>query len=370
MQIMKKIVIDARELRQSTGRYVERLLYHLQDVDKDPNRRYYVLLKPKDMDGWNPKSKRFIKVACRYKEFTFGEQLGMAWQIYRLKPDLVHFSIVQQPVLYLRKKVTTMHDLTTVRFRNPAKNRFVFWFKQRVYVWVNRVVARTSHTLITPTEFVKQDIAKFTHTNSRKIVVTYEAGDTYDMPAKAMPELEGKQFIMYLGRPTPHKNLERLIDAYALLQPKHPDLLLVLVGKKDANYKRHEKRVRKLGLENIIFTDFTPDNNVRWLYEHCQAYIFPSLSEGFGLPALEAMGMGAPVVSSNATCLPEIYGDAAEYFDPLDVEDMAAKIHKVISNDKRRQELSKLGKKQAAKYSWRRMAEQTLAIYKDALGEK
>ena len=367
---MKKIVIDARELRTSTGRYVERLLHHLQEVDKDLNHRYYVLLKPKDMDGWNPKSKRFEKVACRHKEFSLAEQLGLAWQLYRLKPDLVHFTMVQQPILYLRRKVTTMHDLTTVRFKNPAKNKFVFWVKQRVYVWVNHVAARTSHTVITPTEFVKQDVAKFTHLNSRKITVTHEAGDSISAKSEAMPELDGKQFLMYVGRPTPHKNLRRLIDAFVLLHEKHPNLVLVLAGKKDTLYKRHARRVKREGIENVVFTDFVSDGQLRWLYEHCAAYVFPSLSEGFGLPGLEAMAMGAPVVSSNATCLPEVYGDAAEYFDPRDVDDMAKKINKVLTNDDRRKELISLGKKQAGKYSWTRMAEQTLGVYKAALREK
>jgi glycosyltransferase involved in cell wall biosynthesis len=103
------------------------------------------------------------------------------------------------------------------------------------------------------------------------------------------------------------------------------------------------------------------------MYEHCAAYVFPSLSEGFGLPGLEAMVHGAPVVSSNATCLPEIYGPAAEYFDPRSVEDMAAKIKRVLLNEKRRKELIVAGKKQANKYSWRKTAEQTLVVYNQVL---
>lgn len=367
---MKKIVIDARELRTSTGRYVERLLAHLQDVDKDQSHRYYVLLKPKDMDGWTPKSKRFIKVPCRYKEFTFAEQIGLAWQLYRLNPDLVHFTMVQQPILYLKRKVTTMQDLTTIRFSNPAKNKTIFWIKQQVYKWVNHIAARTSHAIITPSEFVKLDVARYTHTNSRKITVTLEGGDSVNAKPEEMPELIDKQFLMYVGRPTPHKNLRRLIHAFEQLKEKHPELVLVLAGKKDSNYKRHERYVNKKNIEGVIFTGYITDGQLRWMYENCRAYVFPSLSEGFGLPGLEAMHHGAPVVSSNATCLPEIYGDAAEYFDPANVEDMTKKIDKIIKNEDRRKELIKLGAKQVAKYSWQRMAEQTLSVYKESLHEK
>jgi glycosyltransferase involved in cell wall biosynthesis len=117
----------------------------------------------------------------------------------------------------------------------------------------------------------------------------------------------------------------------------------------------------------VIFTGFVSEGELKWLYQNCVAYVFPSLSEGFGLPALEAIVSGAPVASSNATCLPEVYGDAAHYFDPLNVEDMAAKVGDIIDDPKLRAELIAKGKKQAAKYSWRRMAEQTLAVYNRAL---
>ena len=367
---MKKIVIDARELRTSTGRYIERLLEYLQEVDTDLSHRYTVLLKPQDMDGWTPRSKRFTKVACPYKEFTFAEQIGLGIQLYRLKPNLVHFGMTQQPILYFGKVVTTMHDLTTVRFTNPAKNKLVFKVKQWVYERVIKIVARKSTRLIAPTEFVKDDIAKFTRTNSRKFTVTYEAGELIAAGPQALPQLEGKQFIMYLGRPMAHKNLSRLIDAYEQLKQSHPELVLVLAGRKDTLYRRHQKAVKKRGLEDVVFTDYVSEGQLRWLYENCQAYIFPSLSEGFGLPGLEAMNHGAPVVSSNATCLPEVYGEAAHYFDPLHVDDMAAKISEVLDNPQLRKDLIHRGRKQAGKYSWRRMAEQTLGIYNDVLSRK
>lgn len=367
---MKRIVIDARELRTSTGRYIERLIHYLQEVDTDLSHRYIILLKPKDMEGWKPKSKRFKAVACRYEEFGFGEQIGFAWQLFWLRPHLVHFGMTQQPVLYMGKTVTTMHDLTTLRFNNPAKNRVVFAVKQWVYERVIKWAAKKSKRIIVPSEFVKDDIAKFTHSNSRKITVTYEAGDIIDAKPEPMPELEDQQFIMYVGRPTPHKNLSRLIEAFAQLKQKHPELKLVLTGKTDSNYKRIAKDVNKAGIPDVIFTDFISDGQLLWLYEHCDAYVFPSLSEGFGLPGVEAMACGAPVVASDATSIPEILGDAAHYFNPLDTDDMAKSINQVLTKPELRKELIKAGKKQAAKYSWRRMAEQTLAVYKQVLGER
>ena len=367
---MKKIVIDAREWSTTTGRYTERLVHYLQEVDKDKSHRYIILQRPKDFANWQPSSKRFTKVQTRFKEFTFAEQFGLLWQIMRLKPDLVHFPMVQQPILYQGKVVTTMQDLTTLRFVNPSKNRLVFRCKQWVYRWVNFIAARKSVAIITPTEFVKDDVARHMHANSRKITVTYEAGDTIDAAPEPVEALEGKQFIMYVGRPLPHKNLGRLIDAFAVLKQTHPDLHLVLAGKTDALFRRHERETRHKGIPDVHFTGFVTDGQLKWLFQHTAAYVFPSLSEGFGLPPLEAMSCGAPVVSSNATCLPEVNGEGAYYFDPLDTEDMANAIGKVIDNEKLRTKLIVAGKKQAKRYSWRRMAEQTLDVYRQVLGEK
>ncbi len=362
---MSKIVIDARELRTSTGRYIERLLYYLQDIDHDND--YTVLLKPQDVAGWTPKTQNFSKLDCPYKEFTFSEQLGFKKQLDKLQADLVHFGMTQQPVRYRGKVITTIHDLTTLRFQNPAKNPLIYRCKQQVYKYVIKRVARKSTLVLTATNFVKQDIINFTRVNSEKVIVTPEAADAIAEAPQPVSGLENEQFIMYVGRPTPHKNLGRLIEAFASLQSQHPNLKLVLAGKKDANYRRVETAVRKRGLSNVVFTDFVSEAQLRWLYEHCTAYIFPSLSEGFGLPGLEAMMHGAPVVSSNATCLPEVYGDAAHYFDPVDVKAMAAAIHDVLTDTNLRAGLIAKGKVQAAEYSWQRMAEQTLAAYRQGL---
>ncbi len=364
---MAKIVIDARELRTSSGRYVERLLHYLQKIDKVND--YDILLKPADMAGWKPSNPKFKKIECPHKEFTFAEQLDLLKLVSSLNPDLVHFTFVQQPIFYRGRVVTTMQDLTTLRFRNPSKNWLVFTIKRYVYWWVNKIVAHKSVALIAPTEFVKDDVARFARLNSRKITVTYEAADKITTKPEKIAELENQKFIMYLGRPQPHKNLDRLVDAFNLLRQTRPNLRLVLAGKKDVLYDRLEKRIEQKKVKNVILTDFVSEAQLRWLYEHTQAYIFPSLSEGFGLPGLEAMVAGAPVVSSNATCLPEVYKDGAEYFDPESVDDMAVAINRVLSDEKLRAKLIRHGKVVADSYSWERMAQQTLDVYNGILLE-
>lgn len=362
---MKHILIDARESGSSTGRYIDKLVEYLAKLH--PRYKITVLTTRKRrefMEAIAPK----IKVATTgVKFFTFAEQLQLLKQIKSHKPDLVFFPAVQQPILYRGKTVTTIQDLTTVRFRNPAKNRFVFWAKTRVYVWVNKIVGRKADHLITPTAFVKDDYARFAHVNSRKITVTHESADKISDKPEPMPELENNQFIMYIGRPQPHKNLGRLIDAFEILRQKHPQLHLVLAGKKDALYYAHEKDVQRRGLKNVHFTGFVSEGQLRWLYENTAAYVFPSLSEGFGLPGLEAMVHGAPVVSSDATCLPEVYQNGALYFDPLRPDDIAEKIEQMISDKKLQAAYIAKGKKVASQYSWERMARQTLEVFDQVL---
>lgn len=363
---MAKIAIDAREINTSTGRYISKLLEYLQKIDYE--NRYLVLLRPADMDKWEPNNPNFAKVACPYKEFTFSEQIGLRKQLKELKPDLVHFGMVQQPILYRGKAVTTMHDLTTVRFRNPAKNPVIFWIKQQVYKFVNWYVPKKNKFIITPSEFTKKDVASFAHVNPDKIIVTHEAADEINEPAEPIKSLQSKPFIFYVGRPQPHKNLARLIEAFAIIKKTHPDLRLVLAGRKDKVYDSYIKDATRLGVaDSVIFTGYVTDGQLKWLYRGCKAYVFPSLSEGFGLPGLEAMIHRAPVASSTATCLPEIYGDAAWYFNPYDVHDMARSIKEVLENTELCNKLIRSGREQAAKYSWQKMAEQTLQVYEQAL---
>lgn len=363
---MKKIVIDARESGTSTGRYIDKLVEYLAGMK--PEYEIVVLTKPRSIDYLKSMAPGFDVQAADYKEFTFAEQLGFKRFIKGLKPDLVHFGKDHQPIWYRGTTVTTMHDLTTARFRNPNKNPLVFKFKQLVYKFVVRRVARKSAAILTATQFVKDDVVDYTGVSPDKIVVTPEAADPFDEPAEPIKAFEGKDFIMFNGRPLPHKNLERLIQAFARLHAQHPGLYLMIAGKKDKSHAAYQALAEKLGVAGrVILTDWITDGQLKWAMRNARAYVYPSLSEGFGLPPLEAMLNGAPVVASNATCIPEVLGDAAHYFDPLDIQSMTDAINEVLTDKDLRAELIKRGAQQAKKYSWQRMAEQTLAIYERVL---
>ncbi len=360
----KHIVIDARMIDTSSGTYLKGLLKYLSTLDS-PYR--YTVLVPTSYLSRLQLPLNFTLEPSDYALGSIGEQTGLLRQLQRLKPDLVHFGFVQQPILYRGRAVTTMHDLTAIRFDNPTKNRLMFKAKQAVYKRVNLIAARKSAAVITPTEYVRQDVAHFAGIDEGKITVTYEAADPIADAPEPVEALQGKQFIMYVGRPQPHKNLERLIEAFNILKQSHPGLVLAFAGKKDALYEQIANRAERAGVRDIVFTGFVSDGQLRWMYENTAAYCFPSLSEGFGLPGLEAMVHGAPVASSNATCLPEVYKDGAHYFDPLNVQDMADKITEILDNEKLKTELITKGKKVASLYSWRHCAEQTLEVYSKAL---
>jgi glycosyltransferase involved in cell wall biosynthesis len=360
------IAIDARIINSSTGRYVERLLHYLQKIDDTNN--YTVLVRAKDKDHWKPNNPKFSVKVADFDNYSFAEQIGFKKFLDELQADLVHFCMPQQPVLYKGKKVTTFHDLTLLNTYNSDKNWFVFKTKQLIGRYVFKAVAKHSAHLITPTEYTKLAVMKLTGVESDKIIVTYEAAET-EISGPTPYALPFKQFILYVGQQPDYKNIRRLGDAHQKLLKKHPDLGLVLVGKKADDTKANEAYFTKNNYKNIHFTGFISDEQRDWLMQQCAAYVFPSLMEGFGLPGLEAMAAGAPVVSSNATCLPEVYGDAAVYFNPHSTNDTAEAIERVISDENLRQRLIEAGSEQVRIYSWQRMAEQTHAVYMATLGQ-
>lgn len=365
---MARIVIDARESGTSTGRYIDKFIEYLYKL---PREHEYIILVPKHrLEFMRKLAPRFEIVLCPYKEFTFAEQFGFAWQLYKLKADLVHFGMVQQPLLYFGRSVTSMQDLTTTRFRNPAKNYIAFTLKQQVYKLVNFIVAHKSKRILTISNFVREDVAKYARISPDKISVTYLAADKITEPSKPLIALKDKHYILYVGRPQPHKNLKRLIQATDILRKTYPNITLALAGKTDALYKDLEAYTRKKGIKNVYFTGWIDEGELRWLYENALVYAFPSLSEGFGLPGLEAMQYNLPVVSSNATCLPEIYGDAALYFDPKDPASIAKTIEELLGNKRLAVSQATKGSLKVKEYSWKRMAEQTLAVYSKVLQAK
>lgn len=365
---MKHIVIDARIRRSSTGRYTDRLVTHLQNIDK--NNRYTILVEQDD--NWQMTNPNFSVKQVPYQQFSFNpvQQIGFAWLLYRLKPDLVHFTMTQQPLFYFGRVVTTTHDLTMFRHTrasrfNPIMHRIGITLLRFMY-WLSH---RKSKRIIVPTKFVAEDVANLHSFAKDRLVVTYESSEP-PLKDKSKP-LTGviKPYIMHVGAPFPHKNIERLLLAYELLKKEHPDLQLVLPGKMKDQFRADFDKwlAANKFKKDVITPGFVDDRELKWLYENTACYVLPSLSEGFGLPGLEAMAHGAPVAASDNTCLPEVYGDAAAYFDPFDIHNIAVVVDKILTDSSYANKLRTLGKKQLNLYSWEKMAKLTFSVYQEVL---
>lgn len=370
---MKRIVIDGRWIKQTgIGRNIEEMLRCLLEIDHDNH--YILLVRDEDRPKIDLKAKNLELISANITWYTGREQTKLLKLINSLKADLVHFTNFNLPILYRGRFVVTIHDLTLLRFKNintKKHSRAVYHARDAVMRSVLRRAVKGSRAIITPSEFVASEVVKKYHVPKSKLNIVREAAREPYQRASLDRAKYGINlpYLLYVGNAYPHKNLERLILAFGRIITQYMlDYQLVIAGKKDAFHATIEKDVAKAKLEKrVIFTGYITDRELAGLYKSASLYVFPSLSEGFGLPALEAMSYGLPVASSNATCLPETIGLAAEYFNPKDIDQMARVISSLLADDFRRQQLRKLGHERVKQFSWEQSAKDTLAVYQKAM---
>lgn len=374
-----RIGIDARfygPVGKGLGRYTQKLVEHLETVADE--HEFVVFLRKENFDLFQPTSPRFRKVLADFRWYTLAEQLRFPGLIRREGIDLMHFPHFNIPVLVPCPFVVTIHDLILLRFptkRATTLNALTYRIKYAAYRHVIRTAVRKAKRIITVSEFTKRDIMERFGTDASRVAVTYEAADpapeTFrdaDLASKGVV----KPYFLYVGNAYPHKNLEALLETFAGLRKDGLDAQLVLVGKEDYFYERLRTEAESLGLlgdDSVIFWGYAEDEDLPSLYRGARAYVFPSHFEGFGLPPLEAMRFGTPVVSSDASCLPEILGDAARFFDPKDSGSMATAMKDIFIDAELRSSLAERGKARAMKFDWGACAAATYDIYRHALDE-
>ncbi|MFA6466443.1 MAG: glycosyltransferase family 1 protein [Patescibacteria group bacterium] len=359
-----RIVIDFRIFSTKAGglgRYNQEFLNELKKLDQ--SNEYILLFKE------NPKidlPANFKIQICDCHWYGLKEQIVLPWLLYKLKADLVHFPHFNVPIFYFGKFVVTIHDLIMTKFpsrKASTLNIFLFRIKYYFYQLVIRQAVKKSKIIIAVSKFTANDIReyfKLTDKEAQKIKVVYEGLSTYIDSSKKALKLP-QNYFLYVGNAYPHKNLEFLIKVFKEFWQKHPEYYLILVGHKNYFY---EKLAKNVDCPNLIFTGHAEDDELASYYKNAKAYIFPSLYEGFGLPPLEAMSYGLPVLSSTSSSLPEILGHSALYFDPQDRDDLKKKMSDIVSDEALRDNLIKAGYRQIDKYSWSKMAEEILDIYK------
>ena len=372
---MRMIIgIDARFFgprAKGLGRYTQKLIENLEKIDG--KNVYIVFLREKDFESYFPQNKNFKKVLADFPCYGFFEQIFFPFLIGRHGIDLMHFPHFNAPIFYRKKFVVTIHDLILRHF--PPKKAGVleglkYFIKDLAYRAVIRRAIKKSGRVVAVSEFVKKDILAHYKITPKKIRVIYEGSpDFQDSDKQKESNVAARNsFILYVGNAYPHKNLDVLIDGFLLYLDNSGDKItkLVLAGENDYFYERLKRQksgpISKYP-DRIVFSGFIEENNLPALYQKASAYVFPSLCEGFGLPPLEAMACGAPVISSDETALPEILGDAALYFNPRDPEDLAQKIKIILEDKNLRDKLINKGYDQAKSYTWKKMAEEIKELY-------
>lgn len=294
----------------------------------------------------------------------FWEQTIAPLALLRDRPAVLFCPLNVVPLLTPCPRVVTIHDLSFLRF--PDRFRAA---KRHYLTALARIsVERATHVL-TVSEFTRQEVISLLGVPPEKVTATPNGRDENLAPlsterveqfrvAKQLPE----RFILSLNTLEPRKNLTTLLRAYARIKDVVA-MPLVVVGGKGWMYGPIFELVDDLGLrDRVRFTGFVPREELALWYNAATVFVYPSLYEGFGLPPLEALQCGTPVITSNAASMPEVVGDAAVTFDPLDIEGLSTVLLRVIGDDALRQELRQRGPKQAARFSWKRTAAQTLEV--------
>lgn len=369
-----RIGIDARLHNESgVGRYIRNLLLELGKLDK--KNEYFVFLRRKYL-GSLEFEKNFHPVEADFGWYGLEEQLKFPLLLYKYKLDLVHFPHFNVPLLYLKKFIVTIHDLIHQHSnmqRATTHGPIIFFFKKLGYKIAFKHALACSEQIITVSNFVKEQLIQECRVNRSKISVTYEAADDIFVSLSnriLKPDFKKvlqkfgitKNFIFYTGNAHPHKNVEGLIKCFLHLLQSH-NIQLVLSGSDHYFWKNVREKYKH---KNIVYTGFVSDNDLVMLYRAAKVYVVPSFEEGFGIPILEAMACGCPVVSSNAGSLPEVGGNACIYFNPKDPSDMAGKIALVLDDRDLRKELIVKGGKRYKTFSWGELARQTLKVYRSS----
>lgn len=367
-----KIGIDCRLWNESgVGRYIRNLVKELSLIDTHND--YVLFILPKDEENVRQqvvsvRNGKWKLVAVNIRWHTVAEQIKLPVMLLKEKLDLVHFTYFSVPLGYYKPFVVTIHDLIIYHYPTGKASTLPFPLYRLKHFGYKKIIQNAANRackIITPLKATKEDLVRTFKISEDKVVVTSEGVDS-GLKFKARKlKLKINDYFLYVGNAYPHKNLDRLLQAFSVLAKENARVALVLVGKDDYFYKRIKEEVRKMALaNNVFFYGEATDEELSALYQNAKALILPSLMEGFGLPAIEAMASKCLVLASDIPSLREVCGDAAIYFDPHDSEDIKQKMSEVCFNNAGNYSKNiTSGLERTKMFSWRKMAEETLKVY-------
>lgn len=350
------------EKRVGIGEYAYELLKEFEKL-KRKDIEFVIYLKtnplvdlPKQREGWKY---RIVRPSKYWTQFGLPIDLF----IHRPRPDVFFTPSHYAPRFSPVSCAISIMDVSYLKFPELFKEKDLYQLKN----WTS-YSAKKAKKIFTISNSSKNDIIREYGKKEKDVIVTYlgiKMDDKNNNPQNLEEKFEiTKPYILFVGTLQPRKNIERLIEAFSKVP--NEDVELVIVGKKGWLYENILSAPQKFGVsDKVKFLDFVKDEDLPVLYKNALCFVLPSLYEGFGLPVLEAMKYGCPVIVSNVSSLPEAAGDAALYVDPENVSDITEKIKKMIGDKNLREELRKKGYKQIEKFSWQKTASETLKVLEE-----
>jgi glycosyltransferase involved in cell wall biosynthesis len=363
-----RIAIDARKLHDyGIGTYVRNLVGELARQDDDTE--YVILCRGDDCEYVRSLGPRFEALVERAGNYSVREQMSVPLALSRARVDLFHAPHYVVSPLTRCRYVVTIHDCIHLRFPQYLPNRVAHLYARTMM----RMAARRAERILTVSQASKDDILHYLGVPAGKVEVIYNALDERlamtptetDVARVRERYLLTSPFILYAGNIKPHKNVDRLIEAYSILRRRGVDgVKLLIIGDEISKYPNMRRLVHRFQLhQHVRFLGFVPDAMLAVLYRLAGVFVFPSLYEGFGLPPLEAMAAGTPVITSNVSSLPEVVGDAAVLIDPMDAGAIADAMVRVLNDDALRKTLICRGRERVKSFSWERSVARVREVY-------
>jgi glycosyltransferase involved in cell wall biosynthesis len=368
-----RIGIDARKLHDfGIGTYIRNLLRQLAQLDSQ--NEFVLLCRLDDAEGLTTLGENFRPVVETAGNYSVTEQWKVPLALMREGVTLFHATHYVLPPLVRCSSVVTIHDCIHLMFPQYLPNRLAHAYARTSI----RLAARRATRVLTVSESSKRDILRFVDVPPDRIDVIYNAfDDRFGVEPREEDVARVREryqlhddFVLYAGNVRPHKNLGRLIEAFDLVRKRGlSDLKLVLIGDDISRYAALRRAVHQHQLHNYVrFLGYLPEKTLAIMYRLAGVFVFPSLYEGFGLPPLEAMASGTPVVTSNVSSLPEVVGNAAVLVDPYDPGAIADGISSVLGDETLRRDLRRRGLERAREFSWERSVRRIHEIYKEVAG--
>jgi glycosyltransferase involved in cell wall biosynthesis len=371
-----KIAIDIRRMTEfGVGTYIRNVVRTLGRVDRE--NKYLLIGTPAKVQEIGPLPANFHAIPLTAPERSLKRYLEFRAILRRLDCDLVHIpNLFSMPRALPCPYVMTVHDMLEHMSRGRERSSFV----RALHFQTTKRVLKNAARIFAVSSFTKNEIEKFFDVSPERIEVVYNAIDERFLHGHASPadrDLIAKRyqvtypFLLYAGRVSPHKNVVRMIEAFSALKGElekdemYPDLKLIIIGDDLSGNPDLRRTVIRSGVQNDVrFLGFVPIEVLRIFYDSAKVFVFPSLYEGFGLPPLEAMAHGTPVVTSNVSSLPEVVGNAAVLVNPENVFEIMRALHRVLRDQALRERMKQRSYQQAAKFSWEKSVCRILEVYR------